>query len=133
MRSGKHVRVRVFLWRPDPIHLCCSLGTLNLDRYFEMRWLLGLKLARLVSLASQPAPPPAITGVHHMPDFLCGCWELNWRPRVSVTSTLLSHLSSPSTVCLSGLSQSLCFQFTASPSFLVTLDQTIASYLVLLF
>lgn len=58
--SGKHVLVRVFLWRPEPIHLCCSLGALHLDWCFEMRCLLGLKLAHLVSLASQPAPLPLL-------------------------------------------------------------------------
>lgn len=54
--SGKHALVYVFLWRPEPIYLCCPLGTLTLDLCFEMGYLIDLELVHSVSLASQPAP-----------------------------------------------------------------------------
>lgn len=91
VNSGKHALVCIFLWRPDLIHLGCPLGTLNLASCFEMGCPIGPELVHLVSLASHPAlgillsPPLEIACVHHMPDVLCGCWELNLCPHVYVT------------------------------------------------
>lgn len=75
--SGQHALVYVFLWRPEPIHLFCPLGTLTLDLCFEMGCLVGLELARLLSLDSQPALPGSLC-LHLLR--LQMHWELNLHP-----------------------------------------------------
>lgn len=126
--SGDHALVGICEWRPDLTCLCCS-GSPNLALCVKIRRLIGLELRHLVS-------PASLCLVRFQMCRTClsfFMWVLGVKlePRVCMASPLLTDPASPSVVCLSGLSQSLCLNLASFPSYLVVLDEIILSCLAL--